>query len=144
MLIPEFLKQGDLIGVPAPSDGSNCLEKEKRFLNAKKRLEDLGYQVKLSDNIFNSVRGRSSSDIKRATEINDMFQDKNIKIMLCAAGGDFLIEILAMYNADEISVQEFKENYLLDDQDYFGILTYILDTTNLAKLSKNTKNLSIR
>ena len=53
---------------------------------------------------------------------------------------DFLIEILAMYNADEISVQEFKE----DDQDYFGILTYILDTTNLAKLSKNTKNLSIR
>ncbi len=57
---------------------------------------------------------------------------------------DFLIEILAMYNADEISVQEFKENYLLDNQDYFGILTYILDTTNLAKLSKNTKNLSIR
>ena len=31
MLIPKFLKQGDLIGVPAPSDGSNCLEKEKRF-----------------------------------------------------------------------------------------------------------------
>ena len=29
MLIPEFLKQGDLIGVPAPSDGSNCFEKEK-------------------------------------------------------------------------------------------------------------------
>ena len=88
MLIPKFLKQGDLIGVPAPSDGSNCFEKEKRFLNAKKRLEDLGYQVKLSDNIFNSIRGRSSSAIKRANEINDMFKDKNIKIMLCAAGGD--------------------------------------------------------
>ena len=54
MLIPEFLKQGDLIGVPVPSDGSSCFAKEKRFLNAKKRLEDLGYQVKLSDNIFKS------------------------------------------------------------------------------------------
>ena len=131
MLIPELLKQGDLIGVPAPSDGSNCLEKEKRFLNAKKRLEDLGYQVKLSDNIFNSVRGRSSSAIKRANEINDMFQDKNIKIMLCAAGGDFLIEILPYIDYNLI---KNNPKWLIGFSDPTGLLYSITTKCDIATI----------
>ena len=131
MLIPEFLKQGDLIGVPAPSDGSNYFEKEKRFLNAKKRLEDLGYQVKLSDNIFNSVRGRSSSAIKRATEINDMFQDKNIKIMLCAAGGDFLIEILPYIDYNLI---KNNPKWLIGFSDPTGLLYSITTKCDMATI----------
>ena len=131
MLIPEFLKQGDLIGVPAPSDGSNYFEKEKRFLNAKKRLEDVGYQVKLSDNIFNSVRGRSSSDIKRATEINDMFQDKNIKIMLCAAGGDFLIEILPYIDYNLI---KNNPKWLIGFSDPTGLLYSITTKCDMATI----------
>ena len=131
MLIPEFLKQGYLIGVPAPSDGSNYFEKEKGFLNAKKRLEDLGYQVKLSDNIFNSVRGRSSSDIKRATEINDMFQDKNIKIMLCAAGGDFLIEILPYIDYNLI---KNNPKWLIGFSDPTGLLYSITTKCDMATI----------
>lgn len=131
MLIPEFLKQGDLIGVPAPSDGSNYFEKEKRFLNAKKRLEDLGYQVKLSDNIFNSVRGRSSSAIKRANEINDMFKDKNIKIMLCAAGGDFLIEILPYIDYNLI---KNNPKWLIGFSDPTGLLYSITTKCDIATI----------
>ena len=131
MLIPEFLKQGDLIGVPAPSDGSNCLEKEKRFLNAKKRLEDLGYQVKLSDNIFNSIKGRSSSAIKRANEINDMFKDKNIKIMLCAAGGDFLIEIMPYIDYNLI---KNNPKWLIGFSDPTGLLYSITTKCDMATI----------
>lgn len=56
---------------------------------------------------------------------------------------DFLGEVLTMYNADNVSVSEFKERFSLDNQDYFGILTFILDTTNLAKLNKKNKTLSL-
>lgn len=56
---------------------------------------------------------------------------------------DFLGEVLTMYNADNVSVSEFKERFSLDNQDYFGILTFILDTTNLAKINKKTKTLSL-
>ena len=56
---------------------------------------------------------------------------------------DFLGEVLTMYNADNVSVSEFKERFFLDNQDYFGILTFILDTTNLAKLNKKNKTLSL-
>ena len=56
---------------------------------------------------------------------------------------DFLGEVLTMYNADNVSVSEFKERFSLDNQDYFGILTFILDTTNLAKINKKNKTLSL-
>ncbi len=102
MIYPKFIKENDCIGVPAPSAGAGSIEKQNKFNNAKKRLESLTYKVILSNNIFKCEKGRSASSIYRAKEINEMFKDKNINMILCATGGDFLVEILPHINFEII------------------------------------------
>lgn len=94
MKYPKFLKKNDYIGIPAPSAGAGVMNKKNKMLNAQKNLETLGYQLILSDNLLKCDRGRSASCEDRAKEINAMFADKNINLILCATGGDFLVEIL--------------------------------------------------
>ena len=94
MIYPKFIKENDCIGVPAPSGGAGVLERKNKMLNAKKNLEDLGYKLKLSKNLLNSEMGRSADEKIRAEEINEMFKSKDINMILCATGGDFLVEIL--------------------------------------------------
>lgn len=101
MIYPKFIKNGDLIGVPAPSDGAYCDEYVTRFKNAKVNLENRGYKVQLSKNIFHSEKGRSSDAISRAKEINDMFEN-NTNAMICAAGGEFLVEALTYIDFNKL------------------------------------------
>ena len=94
MIIPKFIKKESVIGVVAPSDGADNELKLKRFKNACSKLESLGYKIKLSDNVFNSFMGRSASEKQRAKEFNEMVSDKNVDLIMCASGGEFLLEIL--------------------------------------------------
>ncbi len=101
MIYPKFIKNGDIIGVPAPSDGAYCEEYIKRYQNAKWNFENRGYKVQLSKNIFHSEKGRSSDAISRAEEMNDMFEN-NTDAIICAAGGEFLVEILPYVDFEKI------------------------------------------
>lgn len=94
MQYPKFIKENDCIGIPAPSAGAGVIEKKNKMINAKKNLEAFGYKLILSDNLFKCERGRSASAKERANEINNMFMNKEIDMLLCASGGDFLVEIL--------------------------------------------------
>ena len=94
MYYPKFLKEGNWIAVPALSAGSDCQEKKNKLLNAKKNLEELGYKILLSKNIFQNINGRSGTAEERAVEINEMFKNDDIDFILCAMGGEFLLEIL--------------------------------------------------
>lgn len=94
MIYPNFIKEKSCIGVPAPSAGAGAIEKKNKLLNAKNKLEEIGYKLKLSDNLFKCEKGRSASAKIRAEEVNSMFNDKEINMILCASGGDFLVEIL--------------------------------------------------
>lgn len=94
MIYPEFLKKGDCIGVPAPSGGADTIQRENKIKHSKQVLENLGYNIKLSENLSNGYRGRSSSTQNRAKEINEMFQNKDINMILSLSGGEFLVEIL--------------------------------------------------
>ena len=101
MIYPKFLEKGDLIGAPAPSDGAGCVQDINRYKNAKINLENKGYKVKLSKNIFNSINARSASAITRANELNEMFED-NSKVLMCASGGEFLVETLPYVEFEKI------------------------------------------
>ena len=87
MIIPERLKKGDTIGVVAPSNpiiGENIEELEQ----AKKIVEKDGFKVKYSKNIFSNTNGYSSTAKEKAEDINEMFEDKEIKMIWCAKGGE--------------------------------------------------------
>lgn len=102
MIYPKFIKPGDVIGVPAPSAGADTIQRINKMKNAKKNLERLGYKLVLSENLCKNKRGRSSNEKKRAEEVNGMFLNDDIDFVLCAAGGEFLVEMLPYVNFDLI------------------------------------------
>lgn len=103
MIYPKFLEKGSYIGVPAPSSGAYDELHKYKYENAKLKLEEMGYKCILSDNINVSEIGRSSSAKIRAEEINKMFESKEIDFIMCAAGGDFLVEILPYVDFKKIT-----------------------------------------
>lgn len=102
MIYPHFLKNNDLIGVPAPSAGVSEIIGQNKLLNAQKRFVTLGYQVELSKNYNKCQKGRSADAKTRGKEINDMVASKEIKAMICQAGGEFQLETLPYIDFNHI------------------------------------------
>lgn len=87
MIKPQKLNIGDTIGVVAPSApiiGDNIKELEE----AKKNVENAGFKVKFSKNIFSNTNVYSATAKERAEDINEMFADKEVKMIWCAKGGN--------------------------------------------------------
>lgn len=87
MIVPEKLKIGDTIGVVAPSNPiiEDNIEELKR---AKKKAQEAGFKVKYSKNLFSNTNGYSSTPQEKADDINEMFKDKEVKMIWCAKGGE--------------------------------------------------------
>lgn len=86
MIIPNRLNKGDVIGVVAPSNpiiGDN-IEEIKR---AKEIVEQDGFKVKFSKNLFSNTTGYSATAKEKAEDLNNMFADKEVKMIWCAKGG---------------------------------------------------------
>lgn len=134
MIYPEFLKEKGTIGVPAPSGGSDDELKKNKYKKAKEYFEKEGYNIKLSKNIFNNYKGRSADKKTRAKEINEMLKDKNIDLILCASGGEFLIESLPYINFDLI-----KDNpkFVAGFSDPTGILFPLTTKYDIATIYGN-------
>lgn len=87
MIIPDRIKKGDIIGVVAPSNPiiGNNIEEIKR---AKEILEKDGFLVKFSKNFYSNTNIYSATAKEKAEDINSMFEDKNVKMIWCAKGGE--------------------------------------------------------
>lgn len=86
-LIPNKLKRGDTIGVIAPS-GPIVEHKIEELEQARKIVENDGFKVKYSKNLFSNSNGYSSTAKEKAEDINEMFSDKEVKMIWCAKGGE--------------------------------------------------------
>lgn len=86
-ILPKALKVGDTIGVVAPSNpiiDENIEEMER----ARKIIEEKGFKVKYSKNLFSNTNGYSASAKEKAEDINSMFEYKEVKMIWCAKGGE--------------------------------------------------------
>ena len=73
-------------GIVAPSNpiiGDNIEELEK----AKVIVENSGFLVKYAKHVFSNTNGYSSTAKEKADDLNEMFQDKNVKMIWCAKAG---------------------------------------------------------
>ena len=87
MIVPNKINKNDTIGVIAPSNpivGENIEEINK----AKEIIEKLGFKVKYSKNLFSNTNIYSSAPEEKAEDINEMFADKEVKMIWCAKGGE--------------------------------------------------------
>lgn len=94
MNYPENLKLGDTIGICAPSAGIVKPEKIEKLEYAKRTLENMGYKVIETAHVRTEEKGRSASAKIRAEEFIELYENKDVKLIIFATGGDFLCEML--------------------------------------------------
>ena len=100
--VPQKLKQGDTIGIIAPAGvitDKNALERGISY------LKNLGFNIKLSDFVYERDRYLAGSDDIRAAQINNFFADDSVDAIICARGGYGSIRIL-----DKIDYSLIKKN----------------------------------
>lgn len=91
MKYPQFLRTNDTIGISAPSSGVG--EKIDSFNASLDTLHRQGYYTKETASVRNPD-ARSASAFVRGQELTSLFSDTDVNMVMCAAGGDFLIETL--------------------------------------------------
>lgn len=105
MIYPKFIKEHDLIGVTAPSDGITERVKLKRLDNAIDNFKKLNFNIIETPSVRFSNKGKSAPSKIQAEELESLYKNNDVKMIFCASGGDFLLEILPFINFEII-----KEN----------------------------------
>ena len=100
-LIPAKLTPGDCIGVIAPSDPVPP-EFEERLSEGQAVLESLGFRVKYGTYIRSRSLGFTASPEEKASDLHEMFRDKEVKAVICAQGGDTANAPLHLLDWDRI------------------------------------------
>lgn len=102
MIYPQFIKKDDTIGITAPSDGIIDKLKVKRLDNAIKKLNDYGYHIIETASVRKSQKGKSNESSIQAKELEELFLKDEVKAIICASGGDFLLEMLSHFDFNKV------------------------------------------
>lgn len=137
MLYPESLKKGNKIGVSAPSAGMSSIPDQTRLESGVSHFQELGYPVILTEHVRSDEKGASASGKVRAKELTELIQNPEVRAVIAASGGDFLMQMLSELNLDEIRKHP---KWLQGFSDITGLLFTV--TTNLDIATLYTNNFS--
>ncbi len=128
MIYPEFLKENDLIGICAPSKGVG--HKLDELEESNEVLRQNGYRIKETKSVRKN-NDRSASAKQRAREMEELICDPEVKAVLCAAGGDYMLEMMPYVDFDRI-----KENpkWIIGMSDPTNILYTVTTKLDIATL----------
>lgn len=128
MYYPRFLEAHDTIGICAPSAGVG--RNIKLFEDSLHILKAHGFHIYETKHVrVNNLRGGTAAE--RAAEVNELFRRDDIRVLMAAAGGDFLLEILPMLDWEMI-IQHPK--WFLGASDPTGILFPLTTVYDIASL----------
>lgn len=103
MIYPFKLEKGFNIGVAATSSGYDIDIDFVRLDSAISHFKELGYPVIISPNVRTSHKGRSSDGKTRAKELMELLIDPEIRVIIAASGGDYLVEMLPYIDFDLVA-----------------------------------------
>ena len=121
---PRKLESGDTIGIVAPASSFDI----DKFKKGVDMLSDLGYQVKYERVIFDPNWSKPDHNRQRATQINRMFVDREVKAIFCAGAGYGSAEIIPYL--DEKTIRKNPKIFL----GYSDITIILLYLQKLAKM----------
>lgn len=91
MIYPAFLKRNDTIGITAPSAGVG--RKLDDYCASIEVLHRQGYKTMETPDV--RINDQRAADAEtRAEELKSLYLDPEVDMVMCAAGGDFMNEIL--------------------------------------------------
>ena len=99
MIYPEFPKEGSTLGICAPSAGVGG--KLESFDMSLEMLHEAGFEVFETD-FVRSEDYPSAPAIIRGSEFNFLFNDPEFSAVLCASGGDYVLEMLPYVDQETV------------------------------------------
>ena len=85
-MIPQKLKKGDTIGLISPS---SLVERDDLDVinNSILLMESAGFKIKFAKNALSNTLGYGATAKEKADDINEMFEDKEVKAIFFISGG---------------------------------------------------------
>lgn len=102
MKYPKFLEENATLGITAISNGIVDDMKIKRLEYAIDNFQKSGFKVIETEDVRTDLFGKSAPSNIQARELEDLYNNKDVCAIFCAAGGDFLVEVLPFINFDII------------------------------------------
>ena len=133
-MIPNRLQKGDVLGIIAPSDPVTPKNLEE-FNASILLMEKAGYKLKIGKNVFANSTGYGATAKQKAEDLNNMFKDKEVKMVWCAKGGFNSNSLFDLIDYDAI-----KQNpkILCGYSDTTAIANMIYQKTGLVTFSGQT------
>ena len=101
MIIPRPIREGDSLGVTAPSFGVDDPLDAKRFASARSKLEARGYRIIETPDVYTcDETGRSAPAQQRVDELVSLIEDPDVSCIFSAKGGDYQFEMLPLMDWD--------------------------------------------
>ena len=126
MRYPEFIRDGAVIGFPAPSFGCSVEPYRTAFDHAQEVLKQKGYRTVCGPNAYaKDGIGISTSPEKCGKEITEMLLSKDLDALISCGGGEMMCEILRYVDFDAIAMAEPK--WFMGYSDNTN-LTFLLNT----------------
>lgn len=96
---PQRLHKGDIIGIVSPA---RWMEEEELYKTAA-IFEQMGFRVKISPQNLQRNHQFAGSDKERCRAIEEMFEDNEVRAIVCARGGYGALRIIDILNYDLIA-----------------------------------------
>lgn len=115
MIYPKFLNKDSKIGIMAPSDG---IKKETDYIRLDHGIEQFkkrGIEIIEASRVRHSNQGRSGSALERIQDLESLYIDNKVDLIIAAKGGNFLMELLPQLDFELIQknpkwFQGFSDN----------------------------------
>ena len=132
MKYPNFLKKGNTIGLACPSFGCNADPYLSRYLSAKKKLSDLGYNLIEAPSVYRLENAESNTCDVRAKELLDLYLSDDVDFVLSNGGGEIMVEILPYIDFEMLKTKKpkFFMGYS-DNTNFTFTLTTICDIASI-------------
>lgn len=137
---PSYLKKGDKVGIVA------CARKVslEEISEAVEVFKSWGLEITFGKNVFGQQDQFSGSDVERAEDLQNMFDDPLVKAVICARGGYGTVRII-----DKIDFSKFKSQpkWMIGFSDITVLHSHIhnlgietLHAKMLLNINKNTES----
>ncbi len=94
--IPPYLEPGDVIGITCPAGYISTED----IMPAVREMESWGFRVRIGATVGQRDHALGGTDDQRATDLQYMLDDPEVKAIMCARGGYGVVRIIDRLNFD--------------------------------------------
>lgn len=138
MIYPDKINKNETIGVTAPSAGLEDERDLHKLENAIQNFSERGFRIIETPNVRTVQKFVSSPAKDRAEELMQLWENEEVKYIILARGGEFLMEMLPYIDIERM--KKARPKWIQGFSDSSRLLLYM--TTKLGIATMHAANFS--